>query len=63
MVNRGVGVSTRHIERWPRRAELEGLIRVHLCRIETSRQSMTLRTLKIIAGTLDVKRKNLIGNQ
>jgi hypothetical protein len=24
---------------------------------------MTLRTLKIIADTLDVKRKNLIGNQ
>jgi hypothetical protein len=36
---------------------------VHLCRIETGRQSMTLRTLKIIADTLDVKRKNLIGNQ
>jgi transcriptional regulator with XRE-family HTH domain len=44
-------------------AELAGLNRVHLYRIETGRQSMTLRTLKIIADALDVKMKNLIGNQ
>ena len=43
-------------------AELAGLNRVHLYRIETGRQSMTLRTLKIIADALDVKMKDLIGN-
>jgi len=36
-------------------AELAGLNRVHLYRIENGRQSMTLRTLKIIADALDVK--------
>ena len=44
-------------------AELAGLNRVHLYRIETGRQSMTLRTLKIIADALDVKMRDLIGNQ
>jgi len=43
-------------------AELAGLNRVHLYRIETCRQSMTLRTLKIIADALDVKMRDLIGN-
>lgn len=43
-------------------AELAGLNRVHLYRIETGRQSMTLRTLKIIADALDVKMRDLIGN-
>ena len=43
-------------------AELAGLVRVHLYRIETGRQSMTLRTLKIIADALDVKMRDLIGN-
>jgi hypothetical protein len=31
-------------------------------RLETGRQSMTLRTLKIIADALDVKMRDLIGN-
>ncbi len=43
-------------------AELAGLNRVHLSRIETGRQSMTLRTLKLIADALDVKMRDLIGN-
>ena len=43
-------------------AELAGLNRVHLYRIETGRQSMTLRTLKLIADALDVKMRDLIGN-
>jgi transcriptional regulator with XRE-family HTH domain len=44
-------------------AELAGLNRAHLYRIETGRQSMTLRTLKIVADALDVKMRDLIGNQ
>jgi transcriptional regulator with XRE-family HTH domain len=43
-------------------AELAGLNRVHLYRIETGQQSMTLRTLKIIADALTVKMRDLIGN-
>jgi len=43
-------------------AELAGLNRVHLHRIETGQQSMTLRTLKIIADALAVKMRDLIGN-
>jgi transcriptional regulator with XRE-family HTH domain len=43
-------------------AELAGLNRVHLYRIETGRQSTTLRTLKIIADALEVKMRDLIGN-
>jgi XRE family transcriptional regulator, regulator of sulfur utilization len=43
-------------------AELAGLNRVHLYRIETGRQSMTLRTLKIIADALDVRMRDLIGS-
>jgi transcriptional regulator with XRE-family HTH domain len=43
-------------------AELAGLNRVHLYRIETGQQSMTLRTLKLIADALNVKMRSLIGN-
>jgi transcriptional regulator with XRE-family HTH domain len=43
-------------------AELSGLNRVHLYRIETGRQSMTLRTLQLIAVALDVKMRDLIGH-
>ena len=43
-------------------AELVGLNRVHPYRIETGRQSMTLRTLKILADALDVRMRDLIGN-
>jgi len=43
-------------------AELAGLNRVHLYRIEAGRQSMTLRTLKIIADALDVRMRDLIGD-
>jgi transcriptional regulator with XRE-family HTH domain len=43
-------------------AELAGLNRVHLYRIETGQLSMTLRTLKLIADALNVKMRSLIGN-
>jgi transcriptional regulator with XRE-family HTH domain len=43
-------------------AELAGLNRVHLYRIETGQQSVTLRTLRIIADALNVKMRDLIGN-
>jgi transcriptional regulator with XRE-family HTH domain len=42
-------------------AELTGLNRVHLYRLETGQQSMTLRTLKIIAETLEVRPRDLFG--
>jgi XRE family transcriptional regulator, regulator of sulfur utilization len=42
-------------------AELSGLNRVHLYRVENGQQSMTLRTLKIIADALDVRMRDLIG--
>lgn len=42
-------------------AELTGLNRVHLYRLETGKQSMTLRTLKIIAETLEVRPRDLFG--
>ena len=45
-----------------RLAEMAGLNRVHLYRLESGKQSMTLRTLKIIADTLDVRVKDLIGD-
>src|SRR5580658_1479645 len=45
-----------------RLAELTGLNRVHLYRLENGKQSMTLRTLKLIADTLNVKVRDLIGN-
>jgi transcriptional regulator with XRE-family HTH domain len=43
--------------------ELAGLNRVRLYRIETGKQSMTLRTLKILADALNVKIRDLIGNR
>jgi transcriptional regulator with XRE-family HTH domain len=43
-------------------AERTGLNRVHLYRLESGKQSMTLRTLKLIADTLDVRVRDLIGN-
>jgi transcriptional regulator with XRE-family HTH domain len=45
-----------------RLAELAGLNRVHLYRLESGKQSMTLRTLKLIADTLGVKVQDLIGD-
>jgi transcriptional regulator with XRE-family HTH domain len=42
-------------------AELTGLNRVHLYRLESGKQSMTLRTLKLIADTLEVRVCDLIG--
>jgi len=36
-------------------AEATGLNRVHLYRLETGQQSMTLRTLKILADALGVR--------
>jgi XRE family transcriptional regulator, regulator of sulfur utilization len=43
-------------------AELSGLNRTHVYRLESGKQSMTLRTLKIIADTLGVKIRDLVGN-
>jgi transcriptional regulator with XRE-family HTH domain len=43
-------------------AERTGLNRVHLYRLESGKQSMTLRTLKLIADTLGVRVRDLIGN-
>ena len=43
-------------------AERTGLNRVHLYRLETGKQSMTLRTLKVIADALGVRVRDLIGN-
>jgi transcriptional regulator with XRE-family HTH domain len=42
-------------------ANLTGLNRVHLYRLENGKQSMTLRTLKLIADTLGVRVRDLIG--
>ena len=41
-------------------ADRAGLNRVHLYRLETGRQSMTLRTLKIIADALGVRPADLL---
>jgi transcriptional regulator with XRE-family HTH domain len=41
-------------------AELTGLNRVHLYRLENGKQSMTLRTLKLIADTLGVRVRDLV---
>jgi transcriptional regulator with XRE-family HTH domain len=42
-------------------ADKTGLNRVHLYRLESGKQSMTLRTLKLIADTLGVRVRDLIG--
>jgi transcriptional regulator with XRE-family HTH domain len=42
-------------------ADRTGLNRVHLYRLETGKQSMTLRTLKLIADTLGVRVRDLVG--
>ena len=44
-------------------AELAGLNRVHLYRLELGKQSMTLRTLKLIADALGVRVRDLIYRQ
>jgi transcriptional regulator with XRE-family HTH domain len=41
-------------------AELAGLNRVHLFRLENGEQSMTLRTLKIVADALSVRVRELV---
>jgi len=41
-------------------AEVSGLNRAHLYRLESGRQSMTLRTLKIIADALGVRATHLL---
>jgi hypothetical protein len=43
-------------------ADLSRLNRVHLYRLETGRQSMTLRTLKLIADSLGVRVRDLVGD-
>ena len=43
-------------------ADMAGLNRVHLYRLETGRQSMTIRTLKMIADSLGVRVRDLIGD-
>jgi transcriptional regulator with XRE-family HTH domain len=41
-------------------SERSGLNRAHLYRLENGRQSMTLRTLKVIADSLEVKVVDLV---
>jgi XRE family transcriptional regulator, regulator of sulfur utilization len=58
-INRIVGERIRKIRRekgitQDHLAELAGLNRVHLYRLENGKQSMTLDTLKILADTLGV---------
>jgi len=43
-------------------AELSGLDRAHLYRLESGKQIMTIRTLQLIANTLDVRVRDLIGD-
>lgn len=64
-INRLVGERIRTLRRrkgitQDQLAELTGLNRVHLYRLENGRQSMTLNTLKIIADTLEVRVRDLI---
>ena len=41
-------------------AQRSGLNRTHLFRVETGRQSPTVRTLKLIADALEVRVKDLV---
>jgi transcriptional regulator with XRE-family HTH domain len=41
-------------------AELAGLNRTHLYRLESGKQSITLRTMKIVADALDVRVRDLV---
>jgi XRE family transcriptional regulator, regulator of sulfur utilization len=41
-------------------AELAGLNRTHLYRLESGKQSMTLRTLKVVADALNVRVRELV---
>jgi XRE family transcriptional regulator, regulator of sulfur utilization len=41
-------------------AELTGLNRTHLYRLETGKQSMTLKTLKLVADALGVRITRLV---
>jgi transcriptional regulator with XRE-family HTH domain len=41
-------------------AELAGLNRTHLYRLESGKQSMTLRTLKLVADALSVRVRELV---
>ena len=41
-------------------AELTGLNRTHLYRLENGKQSVTLRTLKIVADALEVRVRDLV---
>jgi transcriptional regulator with XRE-family HTH domain len=56
-IRRAKGITQDHL------AELSGLNRVHLYRLENGKQSMTLDTLKIIAEALGVLARDLIGKQ
>jgi transcriptional regulator with XRE-family HTH domain len=65
-INRFVGQRIRTIRRQKgitqdHLAELAGLNRVHLYRLENGRQSMTLNTLKVVADALEVRVRDLIG--
>jgi transcriptional regulator with XRE-family HTH domain len=64
-INRAVGERIRRLRSkkgitQDQLAELTGLNRVHLYRLENGRQS-TLNTLKIIADTLEVRVRDLVG--
>ena len=41
-------------------ASLAGLNRTHLYRLESGKQSITLRTLKIVADALEVRVRDLV---
>ena len=41
-------------------AERAGLNRTHLYRLETGKQSITLRTMKLVADALDVRVRDLV---
>ena len=65
-INRAVGERIRRLRSkkgitQDQLAELTGLNRVHLYRLENGRQSMTLNTLKIIADALGVRVRDLVG--